>query len=228
MTALRQEISPDDGKEHQASKRSNGRRSGEHLNHFRHPRIPATFKVIRHVRPKFACSACDRVVEAPAPSRPIAYGLAAPNLLAHVLVSKFGDHQPLYRQSEIFAREGIDLDRSTLAGWVGAASGLVAPLVDEIRKHVLAGSKLHADDTPVLCLPQATFKMAVVHAGPTAGKLSSLTDYRRTKRAPSRLQLASCAERAIVIIVAGWEEARRRGTTATASFNVKGLSAAWS
>lgn len=102
-------------------------------------RIPATFKVIRHVRPKFACSACDRVVEAPAPSRPIAYGLAAPNLLAHVLVSKFGDHQPLYRQSEIFAREGIDLDRSTLAGWVGAASELVAPLVDEIRKHVVKG-----------------------------------------------------------------------------------------
>ena len=66
-----------------------------------------------------------------------------------MLVSKFGDHQPLYRQSEIFAREGIDLDRSTLAGWVGAASELVAPLVDEIRKHVLAGSKIHGDDTPV-------------------------------------------------------------------------------
>jgi len=112
-------------------------------------RIPATYKVLRHVRPKFACAGCDRVVEAPAPARPIAYGLAAPDLLAHVLVSKFGDHLPLYRQSEIFAREGIDLDRSTLAGWVGAASELVAPLVDEISKHVLAGHKLHADDTPV-------------------------------------------------------------------------------
>jgi transposase len=85
-------------------------------------RIPATYKVIRHVRPKFACAGCDRVVEAPAPSRPIAYGLAGPDLLAHVLVSKFADHKPLYRQSEIYAREGIDLDRSTLAGWVGAAS----------------------------------------------------------------------------------------------------------
>ena len=112
-------------------------------------RIPATYKVIRHVRPKFACAGCDRVVEAPAPSRPIAYGLPGPDLLAHVLVSKFADHQPLYRQSEIYAREGIDLDRSTLAGWVGAASELVAPLVDEVRKHVLAGSKIHADDTPV-------------------------------------------------------------------------------
>ena len=112
-------------------------------------RVPATYKVIRHVRPKFACGGCDRVVEAPAPARPIAYGLAGPDLLAHVLVSKFADHLPLYRQSEIYAREGIDLDRSTLAGWVGAASELVAPLVDEIRKHVLAGSKIHGDDTPV-------------------------------------------------------------------------------
>jgi transposase len=112
-------------------------------------RVPATYKVLRHVRPKFTCADCDRIVEAPAPSRPIAYGLPGPDLLAHVLVSKFGDHQPLYRQSEIFAREGIDLDRSTLAGWVGAASELVAPLVDQISKHVLAGSKIHGDDTPV-------------------------------------------------------------------------------
>jgi transposase len=112
-------------------------------------RIPATYKVIRHVRPKFACASCERVVEAPAPARPIARGLAGPDLLAHVLVSKYGDHLPLYRQSEIFAREGIGLDRSTLAGWVGAASELLAPLVDEIRQHVLAASKIHADDTPV-------------------------------------------------------------------------------
>jgi transposase len=112
-------------------------------------RIPATYKVIRHVRPKFACAGCERVVEAPAPARPIERGLPGPNLLAHVLVSKIGDHVPLYRQSEMYAREGIDLDRSTLAGWVGAASELLAPLVDEIRKHVLAASKIHADDTPV-------------------------------------------------------------------------------
>jgi transposase len=112
-------------------------------------RVPATYKVIRHVRPKFACAGCERVVEAPAPARPIERGLPGPGLLAHVLVSKYGDHQPLYRQSEIFAREGIDLDRSTLAGWVGAASQLLAPLVDTIREHVLAGSKIHADDTPV-------------------------------------------------------------------------------
>lgn len=112
-------------------------------------RIPASFKVIRHVRPKFACVDCDRVVEAPAPARPIERGLPGPALLAHVLVSKYANHSPLYRQSEMFAREGVDLDRSTLAGWVGSASELLAPLVDEIRKHVMAASKIHADDTPV-------------------------------------------------------------------------------
>jgi transposase len=84
-------------------------------------RIPATYKVIRHVWPKFACAGCERVVEAPAPARPIERGLPGSNLLAHVLVSKYGRHLPLYRQSEIFAREGVDLDRSTLAGWVGSA-----------------------------------------------------------------------------------------------------------
>lgn len=112
-------------------------------------RIPATYKVIRHVRPKFACAACEHIVEAPAPARPIERGLPGPALLAHVLISKYGDHLPLYRQSQIFAREGVDLDRSTLAGWVGAASELLAPLVDQIRKHVLMASKIHADDTPV-------------------------------------------------------------------------------
>jgi transposase len=112
-------------------------------------RIPASFKVIRHVRPKFACAACESVVEAPAPARPIDRGLPGPALLAHVLVSKYADHQPLYRQSQIYAREGVDLDRSTLAGWVGAASELLTPLVDQISKHVLAAAKIHADDTPV-------------------------------------------------------------------------------
>ena len=122
-------------------------------------RIPASYKVIQHVRPKFACAAgCDRVVEAPAPARPIEFGLPGPDLLAHVLVSKFADHQPLYRQSEIYAREGIDLDRSTLAGWVGAASELLTPLAEEIRNHVMAASKVHADDTPVPVLAPGTGK----------------------------------------------------------------------
>jgi transposase len=111
--------------------------------------VRSSFKVLRHVRPKLSCDACDRIVQAPAPSRPIDRGLAGPGLLAHVLVSKYADHQPLYRQSEIYAREGVDLDRSTLAGWVGATSELLTPLVEAVREHVLAASKLHADDTPV-------------------------------------------------------------------------------
>src|SRR5271168_2835242 len=120
--------------------------------------IPDSFKVIRHVRPKFACTGCDRVVEAPAPSRPIERGLAGPGLLAHVIVSKFADHLPLYRQSEIYARQGVEISRSTLAGWVGGASDLLDPLVDAIQKHVLAGAKLHADDTPIPVLSPGTGK----------------------------------------------------------------------
>jgi transposase len=111
--------------------------------------VPESFRVIRHVRPKFACSKCETVIEAPAPSRPISRGLAAPGLLAHVLVSKYADHCPLYRQAEIYSRQGVELDRSTLAGWVGASSELLAPLVDAVRRHVLGATKLHADDTPV-------------------------------------------------------------------------------
>jgi transposase len=112
-------------------------------------RIPERFKVIRHVRPKFSCVKCQKLVQAAAPSRPIARGLAAPGLLAHVLVCKYADHLPLYRQSAIFAREGIDLDRSTLADWVGGASELLRPLIDSLSRYVLAAEKLHADDTPV-------------------------------------------------------------------------------
>jgi transposase len=111
--------------------------------------VPSRFKVIRTVRPKLACNRCDAIVQEPAPHRPIDRGLAGPGLLAHVLVGKYADHLPLYRQSEIYAREGIELDRSTLAGWVGGASHALEPLVDAIRKYVLEAMKIHADDTPV-------------------------------------------------------------------------------
>jgi transposase len=111
--------------------------------------VPESFKVIRHVRPKFSCGRCETVVEAPAPSRPILRSYAGPGLLAHVLVAKYCDHVPLNRQSEIYAREGVDLDRSTLAGWVGASAALLDPLVEAVRNHVFAGTRLHADDTPV-------------------------------------------------------------------------------
>ena len=111
--------------------------------------VPASFRVIRHVRPKLACAACDRIVQAAAPSRPIARGMAGPGLLAHVLVAKYCDHLPLYRQSGIYAREGVELERSTLAGWVGQCNMLLRPLVAALQKHVLSGDKLHADDKPV-------------------------------------------------------------------------------
>lgn len=121
---------------------------------------PAHFKVIRHVRPKFACPKCETLVQVPAPSRPMARGLAGPGLLAHVLVGKYADHLPLYRQSEIYAREGVDLDRSTLADWVGQCSRLLEPLVGSLADYVRAAEKLHADDTPVpvLCPGRGTTK----------------------------------------------------------------------
>ena len=111
--------------------------------------VPASFKVIRIVRPKLSCTSCDEIVQAPAPSRPIERGIAGPGLLAHVLTAKYCDHLPLHRQNAIYAREGVDLEDSTLADWVGASSRLVQPLVEELRRYVLGGNKLHADDTPV-------------------------------------------------------------------------------
>ena len=111
--------------------------------------VPESFRVIRYVRPKLSCQGCERIVQAPAPSRPIARGLAGPGLLAHVLVSKYADHLPLYRQCEIYERQGIELERSTLADWVGGSSALLDPLVEALRRYVMAAGKLHSDDTRV-------------------------------------------------------------------------------
>ena len=122
--------------------------------------VPGRFRVVRHVRPKLACGRCDAISQAPAPSLPIPRGRAGPNLLAHVVVSKFADHLPLYRQSRIYAREGVSLGRSTLADWLGQVSWLLQPLVDRIADHVMASPKLHADDTPVPVLAPGTGKTA--------------------------------------------------------------------
>ena len=111
--------------------------------------VPARFRVIQHVRAKLACPECERIVQMPAPSRPIERGLAGPGLLAHILVSKYADHLPLYRQAQIYAREGVDLERSTLAEWVGGCFRLLDPLVEALARYVMAAEKLHADDTPV-------------------------------------------------------------------------------
>lgn len=112
--------------------------------------IPESFKVIRHVRPKLACSAgCDCLIQAPAAERPIARGVAGPGLLSHVLIAKYCDHLPLYRQSQMYARQGVELPRSTLADWVRESDKLLSPLVEAIRRHTLSGNAVHADDTPV-------------------------------------------------------------------------------
>jgi transposase len=111
--------------------------------------LPGQFVVSRIVRPRMACSCCEAICQAPLPSRPIERGRPGPGLLAHVLVSKYGVHLPLYRQSQIFEREGIDLDRSTLSDWVGKAAALLEPLADAIGRHVLSGQAIFADDTPI-------------------------------------------------------------------------------
>jgi transposase len=111
--------------------------------------VPEQFKVIRIIRPKLACEHCERIVQEPAPSRPIARGLAGPGLLAHMLVAKYCDHLPLYRQSQIYARQGVVLERSTMAEWVGQVFQLVDPLVAALARYVLGTQKLHADDIPI-------------------------------------------------------------------------------
>lgn len=111
--------------------------------------IPRQWKVIQHVREKFSCRACEAITQPPAPSHPIARGRAGPRLLAHILFSKYGLHLPLNRQSTTYAREGIELDVSTLADWVGATAATLMPLVETIRTHVFAAERIHADDTTV-------------------------------------------------------------------------------
>lgn len=131
------------------------RRSGEDVTEILEYR-PARFHVVRHVRPKFSCRHCEAIAQAPLPDLPIERGRPGPGLLAHVLVSKYADHLPLYRQSAIYAREGVDLERSTLADWVGRAGVLLEPLVAALRREVMAAPRLHGDDTPVPVLAPGT------------------------------------------------------------------------
>jgi len=111
--------------------------------------VPATWKVIQHVREKFTCRKCERICQAPAPNHPISRGRAGPNLLAQILFNKYRAHLPLNRQSAIYADDGVDIDVSTMADWVGACAATLMPLVDEIEKHVLAAERIHIDDTTV-------------------------------------------------------------------------------
>ena len=134
--------------------------------------VPASFRVIQHVRPKYSCSGCDSIIQAPAPSRPILRGYAGPGLLAHVVVAKYTDHLPLYRQSQIYSREGVALERSTLADWVGQVSHLLRSLNNALNQYVMAATKLHGDDTPV----------PVLQPGRKTTKLGRLWGYLRDDR----------------------------------------------
>ncbi len=113
---------------------------------------PGSFKVIRHIRPKFACTQCHTVSQAAAPSRPIDRCMAGAELIAHVMVSKYADHCPVYRQSQMSAREDVILSPSTLCGWVGSAAALLTPLAQALGRYVLKGCKVHSDDTPTRAL----------------------------------------------------------------------------
>ncbi len=132
--------------------------------------IPGRFIVNRIVRPRMACACCEKIVQAALPSRPIERGRPGPGLLAHVMVNKYADHCPLYRQSQILAREGIDLDRSTLADWVGKSATLLEPLADAIGRHVRSGQAIFADDT--------TIKMQAKHKCATARIWTYVRDER--------------------------------------------------
>lgn len=118
-------------------------------------RVPASWKVVQHVREKMVCRACEAITQPPGASHPIARGRAGPQLLAEVLFGKYGAHLPLNRQSDIFAGEGIALDVSTLADWVGACAATLMPLRDAIERHVHAAERLHVDDTTVPVLAKA-------------------------------------------------------------------------
>ena len=117
--------------------------------------IAAQMKVVQIARLKKSCRRCEKMVQVPAPSRPIDGSMAGAGLLAHVLVSKFDDHLPLYRQNEIFARLGADIPDSTLVDWCGRACQVLAPLADRIATRIMASDLLHADDTPIRVLDRS-------------------------------------------------------------------------
>jgi transposase len=117
--------------------------------------VAAQMKVIQIARLKKSCRRCEKMVQPAAPSRPIPGSMAGPGLLAHVLVSKFDDHLPLYRLNEIYARMGADVPDSTLLGWCGRAMKVLEPIIDRIEAEVMAAPILHADDTPIRVLDRS-------------------------------------------------------------------------
>lgn len=148
-------------------------------------KIPARLKVIRHIRPKLSCRCCQRVMQAPAPDLPIERGRPGPGLVADVVVGKYLDGLPLYRQSVILARDGIQIERATLADWVGHAAWWVVPLAELIGTQVMAAPIIHTDDTPIAVLAPGNGKTRtgrlwayVVDERPWQGKRPPAAYYR--------------------------------------------------
>ena len=152
--------------------------------------VPARLRVLRICRPKYGCRACGTIHQAPAPERPIAKGLASPALLAHVLVSKYCDHQPLYRQAQIFARHGITLNRSTLANWVGGATWWLEPLRKRLAEHVFASGKLFADDTPIPVLDPGRGEHGPAGCGSMPAMTGHGAEQIRRRRSSSTVRIA--------------------------------------
>lgn len=161
-------------------------------------RVAAAFKVIRTIRRKAVCPCCHHFSQPPMPGLPIERSIAHPSLLADILVSKFADHQPLYRLSEIAARDGVTLDRASMGRWVGQCEELCRPLTEALRRYVMASVKLHADDTPIPVLAPATGRPA--RAG--CGSMFAMTvarDQRSRRRSglPTRPTAKAFTRRAI-------------------------------
>lgn len=178
--------------------------------------VPAKFFVRRHVRPKYCCRHCESVHTAPLPAQPIDKGLPAPGMLAYVIVAKFLDHLPLYRQEYIFARLGVALPRSTLAGWLGELQVLVEPLVERLVQVLLEERVLHADETPVPVLDPGAGKTATGYlwayrSGPWSSRQAVAFDFAmsRAQRAPSRF-LEPFRGTLIVDGYAGYNEVLKR------------------
>jgi hypothetical protein len=155
--------------------------------------VPRQWKVIQTVREKFTCRACERITQPPAPFHAIARGRAGPGLLAQVLHAKFALHQPLNRQSDTYTREGVALDVSTLADWVGACTATLRPLTELIRRHVLAAERLHGDDTtvPVLAKQRTVTGRLWTGACPSAFDRSRGSATTGPSAAPARRQRCS-------------------------------------
>jgi transposase len=148
-------------------------------------KVPSQLKVIRYIRPVYACRACEMVTQAPAPDLPILKGRPGPNLITHIAISKYYDGLPLYRQSKIFERDGVEIERMVMADWMGHFAWWIAPLADMIGDHVMSAPAIHADDTPIKVLSPGKGRTATgrlwiyaVDERPWAGERAPAAFYR--------------------------------------------------